>query len=56
MDRELQRLFRLLARRPTRFTPRQVEADVYERRALAGSELGGPGGEADGRTRRRVLR
>lgn len=34
MDRELDRLFRALAKRTTRYTPREVQADVYERRAL----------------------
>lgn len=39
IDRELDRLFRALGRQVTRFTPRKVEADLYERRAF-GREKG----------------
>ena len=46
IDAELDRLFRALARHATRFTPREVAADVYERRAF---EVRGNEAEADRR-------
>lgn len=48
IDRELDRLFLLLAREETRFTPRNVEADVYERRAFDRRLEGGPPPRASG--------
>ena len=48
IDRELHRLFLLLARKETRFTPRNVEADVYERRAFDRRVEGSPLPRASG--------
>ena len=56
MDAELDRLFRTLLRQETRFTPREVAADSYERRAFATArELRDAGASRKGGEGRRVM-